>query len=226
MEHWQSVFQSVWDYVGAILFVLVFPVYHAIYPVVARHLPSRAAQARTQLYRHSWIRGLLERGDLLMGVHQARNLTMMNSLLVSSTVILIGLTAALVPQIQTLVDLEILDQAGARAAFVKLTLLILILAIACSYFMGAMRHIGHFTLVLGADLKLVEEHDGDPVEYFSGLMDKASSRHTLGMRTFYSALPVLLWVFDTWLFVGITAFWGAKFMGFQDFLRKGNDRHA
>ena len=117
------------------------------------------------------------------------------------------------------------SEAGARAAFVKLSLLILILAIACSYFMAALRHIGHFTLVLGADLKLVEEHDGDPVEYFAGLMDKASSRHTLGMRTFYSALPVLLWVFDTWLFVGLTAFWGAKFIGFQDFLRKGHGEH-
>jgi len=226
VEHWQSVFQTVWDYVGAALFVIVFPVYHAIYPIVARRLPARTARTRTQLYRHSWIHGMLERGDILTGVHQARNLTMMNSLLASSAVILMGLTAALVPQIKTLVDVGILDEVGKRAAFVKLSLLILILAIAFSYFMAALRHIGHFTLVIGADPKLVEEHEGDPAEFFSTMMDKASSRHTLGMRTFYSALPVLLWVFDTWMFVGVTAFWGAKFIGFQDFLRKGNDHHA
>jgi len=76
---------------------------------------------------------------------------------------------------------------------------------------------GNFNLVIGADPELIREHEGPPEDYFSALINRASNRYTLAVRCLYSASPLFLWIFDRWFFLGLTLFWGVKFIGFQDF---------
>jgi len=85
--------------------------------------------------------------------------------------------------------------------------------------MTALRHLGHFVMVIGADPDLVESFFGSAVDYFSELINKASHRYTLGVRSFYAAFPLLAWLFDSRLFVLLTGFWAFKFIVFQDFRR-------
>lgn len=90
---------------------------------------------------------------------------------------------------------------------------------AFSYYMSALRRLGQFNLVIGADPALVDTEEGSMVDYLTALINKASNRYTLGVRSFFSAFPLFAWLFDSWMFLGLTLFFGIKFIGFQDFAR-------
>jgi uncharacterized membrane protein len=223
MNPWLSPFNTPIDIVSFILFVIVFPFYHTIYPLVIHYFPNRAARRRFDLFRESWIEGLIERGDIITAAQQTRNLTMVNSVLVSSCLILIGLIANILIQLPR-IDAQLLERTEIinhpEIAQTKLYLLIFIIAIAFSYFMTALRHLGHFVLVVGANSSLIKEHKGSPKKYFASLISRASYRYTSGVRYLYSAIAIFGWLFDTWLFMGITLFFGMKFIFFQDFTHK------
>ncbi len=222
MQEWLSPFQSAWDVTGFALFLLVFPIYHTVYPWIASRQPSRTARGRIDDLRRSWIERLIARGDVVMAAQQTRNLTMVNSILVSSALILLGITSNLLirlPEFEGRAPHPSDWDAHPGALRVKLYLLIVVFAIAFSFCMTALRHLGHFVMVIGADPDLVERHFGSAVEYFSDLINKASHRYTLGVRSFYAAFPLLAWLFDSRLFVLLTLFWALKFVVFQDFRR-------
>ncbi len=230
MEQWLALLETPLDVVGFIIFLFVFPVYHLSYPWLARFMPGHAARARFDLFRESWIEGLIERRDIIAAAQQTRNLTMVNSILVSSALILLGLTANLLVRSHS-EDAPISDLADwfrhPSVPEEKLCLLMIAFALAFSFFMTSLRHLGHFVLVIGADPKLVEAHEGSPVKYFSALINRASHRYTLGVRSLYSAVPLFGWLFDSRLFLVLTLFWAVKFIGFQDFarlLRRGERR--
>lgn len=222
MEHWLAPFQGPLDVVGFALFLLVFPIYHAVYPYLARGSGQLTPLSRFDLYRESWIQGLIERRDLIAAAQQTRNLTMVNSILVSSALILMGLTANLLIRLPQMVEMlpnpdeSWISQPDAVVG--KLYLLILTFAAAFSYCMTSLRHLGHFVLLIGADPELIAKHEGgSPVKYFAVLINRASHRYTLGVRCFYSAFPLFGWLIDARLFLAFTVFWGVKFFGFQDF---------
>lgn len=217
---WLSLFQSPLDIVGFGLFVLIFPVYHALYPALIGRFPNRVAKARLDLYRRSWIEGVLIRRDVVTAAQQTRNLTMVNSILASSTLILMGFSANLLlrsGEFTTELPHPRTWDIHPAALEIKLLLLILVFAIAFGYCMTSLRHLGHFNLVIGADPELIDEHEGSSVEYFSALINRSSSRHTLAVRCLYSASPIFLWIFDPLSFIALTLFWGTKFIGYQDF---------
>jgi uncharacterized membrane protein len=212
--------QNPLDAVGLILFVLVFPVYHGIYPWLMNLFPDRAVKTRIDLYRRSWIERLVSDRDVLLAAQQTRNLTMVNTLLASSTLILMGFTANLLIQgPQLSLDLPIHGGEAIHPAAQpgKLLLLIVVFGSSFAYCMTALRYIGHFNVVMGADAHLIDLYEGSAVDYLSGLINRASNRYTMAVRCLYSASPLFLWLFDTRLFVGVTLLWGLKLIGFQDF---------
>jgi len=216
---WSKLFQGPLDIVGFALFILIFPAYHAFYPWLIRRFPDRVAKTRFDLYRRSWIKGLLERRDVVAAAQQTRNLTMVNSILASSTLILMGFSANLLLRSGEFAhDLPGIWQAHPEALAGKLFLLILIFAVAFGYCMTSLRHLGHFNLVIGADPTLIDEYEGSAVDYFSTLINRSSNRHTLAVRCLYSASPIFLWIFDPLSFIILTVFWGLKFVGYQDFV--------
>jgi uncharacterized membrane protein len=219
-ERWSSLLQTPIDIVGAALYVLIFPIYHAVYPWLIRLFPNSAAKQRFDAFRRSWIAGLLERRDVIAAAQQTRNLTMVNSLLASSSLILMGLTANVLirgPEISS--EIPELEGLGLHTAATdaKLFLLIVVFGVGYGYCMTSLRHLGHFNLVFGADPKLIEQYEGSAEDYFAALINRASNRYTLAVRCLYSASPLFLWLFDAWFFLALTLFWGIKFVCFQDF---------
>ena len=196
------------DWIAFGAFVVVFPFYHSIYPTLAKLMPGKSAAARVDTLRHSWIEWLLDERRVVEAAQTTRNLTMVNTLLASSALILLGFTANIA---HTTTDVSRLY---------KLYLLMVVFAAAFSFFVTALRHIGYFNLTIGADPKIVEEREGDAVKFFSNMIGRASHRYTHGVRTFYSAFPLFLWVQSAELFLGLTLFWGIKFILFQDFGRQ------
>lgn len=220
LETWLVLFSRPIDAIGFALFVLLFPFYHGIYPRLMRAFPTHAAKVRMDRFRRSWIEGLIARRDVIAAAQQTRNLTMVNSLLASSALILMGVTSNILIRLP-LVSSEIPQALGAEenpeALGAKLLLLIAVFGVAFAYCMTSLRHLGHFNLVIGADPAVIEELEGSPVDYFSALINRASSRYTLAVRTLYSASSIFLWLFDPWWFIALTLFWGLKFIIFQDF---------
>lgn len=218
---WLAVFSQPVDILGFTLFVVLFPIYHGLYPWLMRILPNRAAKVRLDRLRSSWIEGLIERRDMISAAQQTRNLTMVNSVMASSALILMGFTSNILIQWpQVAAELPHLPGAHTHPDTIqaKLMLLIMIFGVAFGYCMTSLRHLGHFNLVIGADPELVEEFEGSSVEYFSSLINHASNRYTLAVRCLYSASAVFFWLFDPWLFIAATLFWGIKFVILQDFV--------
>jgi hypothetical protein len=83
--------------------------------------------------------------------------------------------------------------------------------------MASLRHLGHFNLVIGADPAVIEEFEPSSVDYISALINRASGRYTLAVRCLLSSSPLFLWLFEPYMFIALTAFWGLKFVILQDF---------
>lgn len=227
LDQWLAMFQRPADAVGFALFVIVFPLYHTAYPLLMRVFPNQAAKSRFDAYRRSWIERLLARNDVVAAAQLTRNLTMVNTLLASSALILMGVSANILiqmPSVEALPQARALEGAP-EATAAKLLLLIISFGVAFAYCMTSLRHLGHFNLVIGTDPKLIDAEEGSAVEYFATLINRASNRYTLATRCLFSASPLFLWLFDTWLFILLTAFWGVKFIGFQDFAHVLRGRH-
>lgn len=229
LEQWRVLLASPVDLVGLILFVLFFPIYHGIYPWLMLLFPNRAAKVRLDEYRRSWIEVLIDSGQRIVAVQQTRNLTMVNSLLASSALILMGFTANLLTRIPEVAqDLHQVTPGwhSSPTVTLKLMLLVIVFSVAFAYCMTALRHLGHFNLVIGADPKVLDRREGSAVDYLSALINRASNRSTLAVRCLYSASPLFLWLFDSRLFLGLTVLWGVKFIAFQDFAHvlKGHER--
>ena len=188
---WLQLFQEPLDILGFGLFLLVFPTYHLVYPILlVRFFPKRTARTRFDRFRESWIEGVLERKDYLLAAQQTRNLTMVNTLLASSSLILMGFTAnVLIGLGRAPGDLTLAGSWGGHpeAEAAKLLLLIVIFGIAFGYCMTALRYLGHFNLVIGARKELIEEYEDSAADYLSQLINRASNRYTLAVRCLYSA---------------------------------------
>lgn len=224
MAEWLAPFQTPWDVAGFILFLLIFPLYHTLYPWLSRKAKSTSARNRVDIFRESWIERIIAKGDAVGAAQQTRNLTMVSSILVSSCLIFMGLSVNLLFRLPEINPHPPDWNLHPDAVRMKLFGLILLFALAFSFFMTALRHLGHFVLVIGADPKVIEENVGSPVQYFSGLINRASHRYTLGVRSLYAALPWAAWILDSRLFVLITLFWGIKLVAFQDFNRESSRR--
>lgn len=220
IDQWLSLFEQPLDITGIVLFLVFFPIYHAIYPWLMQILPQRAAKARLDRLRRSWIQGLVERREIVTAAQQTRNLTMVNSLLASSALILMGVTANILirlPQVSAEIPHPLAWEAHPDKLAIKLLLLIVVFGVSFAYSMTSLRHLGHFNLVIGADPKVIEEVEGSSIGYLTSLVNRGSNRHTLAVRSLYSASSLFLWLFDPLLFIAATLFWGIKFVVFQDF---------
>lgn len=219
----QQLIQGPVDLFAVILYIIVFPVYHGLYPILMTRVGGRAAKTHIDPLRRSWIAGLIERRDIVLAAQQTRNLTMVNSLLASSSLILMGVCANLLirgPGESMVLDSPFAWITNPAAVAAKVFVLMVVFAVSFGYCMTSLRHLGTFTLVVGADPEVIRQHQGDPVDYLTGLVNRASNRHTLAVRALYSASPLLVWIFDTPTFILLTLFWALKFMVFQDFRAK------
>lgn len=222
IQLFRSPFTSPLDIVAFALYIVVFPIYHGLYPYLVRLSPHHTRKGRIDRYRRSWITTLVENRDVMEGAQQTRNLTMVASFLASSALILLGVTGNILltgkSALSALPGTDVPNPATLETQQVKLYLLVIVFSITFMYFMACLRHLGHFVLIIGADPELIEEEEEvSAVDYITTVINMASNRYTLGTRCLFSALPLFLWLFSTWLFLAITAFSALKFMGLTDF---------
>jgi len=100
----------------------------------------------------------------------------------------------------------------------KVLILFGALAVAFIAFVQALNMIGRFTILIGADPKIMERGEGDAVGYLTALFIDALRTYRVGIHFLSALIPVLFWLFDPYLCIAVTLALFAKFIFFDDFV--------
>lgn len=193
-----------WEIIFVGTTFLVLTIYHLYWLLQVKRQPLRTYLGITKHLRRMWVESIMrERRDIL-AVQTLRNWIMASSFL-ASTAILIGLGlfglvfkpehVSELPFDITLVFLKL------KILFlVKVMLLILHFFFAFFSFTLAMRYFNHVNFMINVPL------DCDPLlntDYVAHILNLGNIHYTLGMRAYYLAAVVALWLFGPeWMFAG------------------------
>jgi uncharacterized membrane protein len=161
----------------------------------ARLSPDATLQGQQARVRALWVAEVLRNGNGILGVQTLRNALMVATFLASNTILLVLGTLTLTAQGHLAETWTLLDPAAVRSpplAQAKLLLLLLTLLVAFFCFVNALRLFSHASVRIGTK--------AETAEHVTDLVDAAWSYQGLGVRCYYFAVPVLLWLFGTlWL---------------------------
>lgn len=186
------------------LSVLLVGAYHIHLYIKVRRSPATTAVGMTNLMRQQWVQTIMEDRRDILAVQTLRNWVMASSLL-ASTAILIALgilnTAVRPAGFQEIT--HALNIAGTRSEtlwVLKLMLLVVDFFLSFFNFTLAIRYFNH----AGYGLGLPDQHEGVAShEFVAEVINHASLHYTIGMRCYYLAIPLALWIFGpTWMLIG------------------------
>ncbi|MHC4448697.1 MAG: DUF599 domain-containing protein [Planctomycetota bacterium] len=211
------------DWVALALILAVFPVYHLALPLLRRWLSRFSTGKRNAREVEAWIRSTVVEGKVIVAVQQTRNTTMVVSLLASSTLIILTLSAALV-----VTDRSGPDEHGTfplDLMTLKALVLFTLLAIAFSFFVQALTRMGRFTVMIGCDPATLDRTEGDAIRHLTGTFVSSVRLYRVGVRHLHSVFPVLFWMFSANLCIAATIILGLKFFLLDDFAYLIRKRH-
>jgi uncharacterized membrane protein len=181
---------------AAIAFVAAaFVAHRAFQRRRVRLSPDATLQGQQARIRALWVAEILRSGNGILGVQTLRNALMVATFLASNTIFLVLGTLTLTAQGHLAETWTLLDPAAVRSAPLaqaKLLLLLLTLLVAFFCFVNALRLFSHASVRIGTKAATAE--------HVTDLVDAAWSYQGFGVRCYYFAVPVLLWLFGTpWL---------------------------
>lgn len=179
-----------------------------------RHHPLRTIVGYSALKRREWVRSVMtERRDIL-AVQTMRNWSTAASFL-ATTAILIATGAlhfvATIPQQPDLLhQLNFLGSSSPTLTTAKLLALVSTLLAAFFNFAVAIRYYNHVSIEINVRQAEKEEDDIVTVQR---LLDRGGLHYTVGMRCFYLAVPLALWLFGAlWLLLGSVVLCAALYL--------------
>ncbi|MHC4939467.1 MAG: DUF599 domain-containing protein [Planctomycetota bacterium] len=209
-------FDSTEERIAFALILAVFPLYHLALPLLRRMLAPFSTGKRARREVESWIRNTVVEGKVIVAVQQTRNTTMVASLLASSTLIILTLTASLVVDEGETVSPEgtfPVDEITAKAL-----ILFFLLAIAFAFFVQALNGMGRFTVMVGCEPTTLRRTEGGAVQHLRDTFVNAVRHYRVGIRHLHSVFPMIFWMFDTTLCIATTVILGLKFFFVDDFV--------
>ena len=152
----------------------------------------------------AWIMADPSRG--ILGVQTLRNSTMGATFLASTVLLLLGGALSLVghPDALGILSSSLETAASRHEAFwnFKVLLLVADLFVATFAFVMAVRLFAHISFQLA--LPPEETPHGVTVARVSGMLDRAGSMFSLGLRSCYLAMPLVMWLFGPVMLVVAT----------------------
>lgn len=187
--------------------LLALLVYHAHLYHRLRHDPLGTTQGLAARARTLWVQAMMRDGRDILAVQTLRNWTMAASFL-ASTAILIGLgifnlavTADKQGELSLLIGHFGSGHPGIWIG--KLILLGIDFLFAFFNFTLAIRYYNHTCFLINLPPDLQSEITVGDV---AGILDRGGIHYTLGMRAYYLAIPLALWLFGPlWLLAGTLA---------------------
>jgi uncharacterized membrane protein len=175
--------------------------YHLRLVADLRRRPLATAIGRNRVARDAWVRKVVAQSADLLAVQTLRNWTMTGTFLASTAILIgIGIVHFVFAAGQPATASVVVHGAGGLASGIggrKLLLLASLFFASFFCFAQTLRALNHlvFSLpVAGADGVTVNVEQ----------LNQGANHFTLGMRGFYLALPVALWLFGSFYFLGAT----------------------
>jgi uncharacterized membrane protein len=178
--------------------------YHLWLAFELRRRPQHTVMGYSAVKRREWVQSVMtDRRDIL-AVQTLRNWSTAASFLATTTILIA--TGALhflitIPQQPELLhNLNFLGSTSATMITVKLFSIVAALLIAFLNFAVAIRYYNHVSI----DINVPQIEDGgNDLNTVQKVLDRGSLHYTVGMRCFYLALPLALWLFGPlWLLLG------------------------
>ena len=183
---------------------LVLTIYHLYWVYQVHRSPFRTYLGLTRHLRHMWVESMMKEKRDILAVQTMRNSIMASSFLASTAILVgLGLTSFIFkPGHLGEVPFDIaLVFSHMRALFLaKILLLILHFFFAFFSFTLAIRYFNQMNFMINVPI------DCDPMltpEFVARTLDLGMTHYTLGMRAYYLAGVVTLWLFGPqWMFLG------------------------
>ena len=187
-----------------VIAALLVGIYHLHLFFTVKRKPEKTAVGITNLLRRQWVETTMaERRDIL-AVQTLRNWVMASSLLASTAILIaLGILSTVVRPAGFQEITHALNIVGTRSEtlwVIKLMLLALDFFIGFFNFTLAIRYFNH----AGYGLGLPDQHEGVAShKLVVEVVNHASLHYTIGMRCYYLAIPLALWLFGpTWMLLG------------------------
>ncbi len=182
--------------------ILVIYHVHLIYQVRTR--PLSTSIGITRHLRGHWVESIMQNDRDILAVQTLRNWIMASSFL-ASTAILISLglltlaaSAEKIAEISPDLRAVILEHRGVW--LFKLMLLIINFFFIFFNFCLAIRYYNHVNFMINVPSTLAHKITPD---YIAGILSRGMIHYTLGMRGYYIAIILVLWLFGPlWMFLG------------------------
>lgn len=183
---------------------LLLLVYHLKLIAKVRHEPLQTAIGITNHVREQWVRSIMQGKSDILAVQTLRNGLMAANFLASTAIIVsLGLlSVAFTPGLFQHIP-QALNLAGVRSETLwlfKIMLLVVLFFYAFFNFTLTIRYYSH----AGFMINILEAHDPTVTpELVADVLNHGALHNTLGMRGFYLAVPVGLWMFGPlWMLAG------------------------
>lgn len=189
--------------IAALTFLLLL-IYHLLLVARVRRHPLQTAVGITNHVRQQWVRSIMQGKNDVLAVQTMRNGVMAANFL-ASTAILISLgllSAAFKPGLFQEIShaINLLGTRSETLWMFKLMTLVVLFFFAFFNFTLTIRYYNH----AGFMINILEAHDPTVTpEVVAEVLNHGALHYTLGMRGFYLAVPVGLWMFGPlWMLAG------------------------
>ncbi|WP_127478000.1 DUF599 domain-containing protein [Sulfurivermis fontis] len=199
-----SIYNDLFGLAGSTLSLLI---YHLYLRSRLRQNPHYTVQAVNRYARTQWVQAVMANdGQLILGVQTLRNSTMAATLMASTAVLLIIGTLNLSGEADKLLDTwHLPNLGGSHAAWlwmIKLLFLVTDFFIAFFAFSMSVRlynHVG-FKISVPPEVRTPELAPDSVAVH----LNRAGYYYSIGMRTYYFAVPLVFWLFSPILMLGAT----------------------
>ena len=179
-------------------------VYHAHLFIKVRRSPLTTSIGITRRLRREWVQMVMENNRDILAVQTLRNWVMASSFLASAAILIgIGIINAAVrtDRISDIAHaLNIFGTRGETMWLLKLLVLIVDFFFAFFNFTLSIRYYNHASFAINVP------PSQDPIVTYdtvSGIINHGHIHYTLGMRGYYLAVPLTLWLFGpAWMLAG------------------------
>ncbi len=205
-------FATYWRHLVDISTFVLCALMVAIYQIRLRRRskrrPTMTVQGMNAQARAAWVKRMMQDNPGVTAVQTFRNSTMAATLMASTAVILILAILNMLANVDKLgAALHELNTWGSKEAgmwIFKLMLLVVDFFIAFFCFSLAVRGYNHTGYLV--NVPLGQKGHGVTVQRVVHVMDRTATYYSMGMRSYYLSVPLVLWLFGpAWMFVATIA---------------------
>ena len=193
-----------WEVIFTGATFIVLTIYHLFWLYQVKHEPLKTYLGITKHLRRMWVESIMKERRDILAVQTLRNWIMASSFL-ASTAILIGLgllSLLFKPEHVTELpfDFTLMFSRMRTLFLVKVMLLVVHFFFAFFSFTLAIRYFNHINFMINVPLECDSMLN---TAYVANILNLGNLHYTLGMRAYYLAAVVTLWLFGPqWMFFG------------------------